>query len=297
MKIMTETTEQQTIIRVIEIIKNILYETEKKGTGDVRPHNALLKGELLEKITIKNKASPKGQNLSISIYSNATVWDFKKQVALALDLAPKYLKLERVFGYSSYSTIKENENGKTLAQLGLQSGETLTAYKLQVEEEVVNAPLTGPDGQLTEKAKEIFNEWFDMYSDNGKMTKETCSLFIKGCTGEQPSPNDDRIGTLFKMYDSNNDGFIEREEFLLFYQISSKNKPETVRENLRSHNIRNDLKKLSEVTEESTFQTEDMPRYRISRNQQQFDLLISLLDRQDKVSEASWDLIQMLATN
>jgi hypothetical protein len=55
-----ETTEEQKITRVIEIIKNILYETEKKGTGDVRPHNALLKGELLEKIIIKNKASPKG---------------------------------------------------------------------------------------------------------------------------------------------------------------------------------------------------------------------------------------------
>jgi Ca2+-binding EF-hand superfamily protein len=91
-------------------------------------------------------------------------------------------------------------------------------------------------------------------------------LFIKGCTGEQPGPGDDRIGNLFKMYDSNNDGFIEREEFHLFYEISSKNKPETVRENLRSHNIRNDLKKLSEITEESSFQTEDMPRFRISRN-------------------------------
>lgn len=40
-----------------------------------------------------------------------------------------------------------------------------------------------------------------------------------------------------------------------------------------------------------------MPRYKISKNQDQFDLLISLLDRQDEASQASWDLIQMLATN
>lgn len=54
-----------------------------------------------------------------------------------------------------------------------------------------------------------------MYSDeNDQMTKETCSLFIKGCTNEQPLPNDDRILGLFKTYDSNNDGKIEREEFL-----------------------------------------------------------------------------------
>jgi hypothetical protein len=64
---------------------------------------------------VKSKASPKGQNLSISIYSNATVWEFKKQVAKALDLAPKYLKLERTSGYNTYTTIKENDNGKTLA--------------------------------------------------------------------------------------------------------------------------------------------------------------------------------------
>jgi len=40
-----------------------------------------------------------------------------------------------------------------------------------------------------------------------------------------------------------------------------------------------------------------MPRYKISKNQEYFDLLISILDRQDLASSASWDLIQMLATN
>jgi hypothetical protein len=35
-----------------------MEEAEKKGTSDVRPHRSLLKGELLDKIIIKNKASP-----------------------------------------------------------------------------------------------------------------------------------------------------------------------------------------------------------------------------------------------
>jgi hypothetical protein len=54
-----ESNDEHTIKRVIEIVKNIIYEAEKKGTGDVKPHNALLKGELLERINVKNKASPK----------------------------------------------------------------------------------------------------------------------------------------------------------------------------------------------------------------------------------------------
>jgi Ca2+-binding EF-hand superfamily protein len=58
-----------------------------------------------------------------------------------------------------------------------------------------------------------------MYSDDTDgMTKETCALFIKGCTGEYPSTNDDRITNLFKIYDSNSDGRIERAEFLQFFE-------------------------------------------------------------------------------
>lgn len=55
MNILKETNDEFTIKRAIEIIKHVIYEAEKKGTGDVKPHNALLKGELLDKITIKNR--------------------------------------------------------------------------------------------------------------------------------------------------------------------------------------------------------------------------------------------------
>jgi len=127
---------------------------------------------------------------------------------------------------------------------------------MHIYEEIPNAPLIGPDTHLTEKAKSIFKEWFKMYSDEkGSMTRETCALFIKGCTGDYPPLNDDRIGVLFDKYDVNKDGRIEEKEFLIFYESSARAKPDTVRENLNAHNIRNDLKKLSEITEETSFKT------------------------------------------
>ncbi len=43
------------------------------------------------------------------------MWEFKKEVARLLDLAPKYLKLEIGNG----KVIKDIENGRTLAELGL----------------------------------------------------------------------------------------------------------------------------------------------------------------------------------
>jgi hypothetical protein len=63
MEILAESKEEHINLRVIEILKNVIIEAEKKGTGDVSPHSSLLKGELLERILIKNKASPNVQQV------------------------------------------------------------------------------------------------------------------------------------------------------------------------------------------------------------------------------------------
>lgn len=138
-----------------------MIEAEKKGTGEVKPHNSMLKGELLERITIKNRASPNVQMIIMATYSNKTFWEFKKIVAEKCGLSPKYLKLQR----SNSQAIKDIEHGKTLAELGFETGEQLTAFKVNIEEEVPNAALMGSDNKLSEKASKIFNEWYDLYSD------------------------------------------------------------------------------------------------------------------------------------
>ena len=119
MRILAESKDEHIITRVLDIIQHVIIEAEKKGTGDVKPHNSLLKGELLDRINVKNKASPNVHLLLISMYSNTTFWEFKRQVAEKLGLAPKYLKLQR----SSGKAIKDTENGKTLAELGFTTTE------------------------------------------------------------------------------------------------------------------------------------------------------------------------------
>jgi hypothetical protein len=59
------------------------------------------------------------------------------------------LRLERYNG----QVLKDLDNGKTLAEIGIQSYENLSASKIYIEEEIANAPLLGPDNKLTEKAK------------------------------------------------------------------------------------------------------------------------------------------------
>lgn len=126
MSILKRSTDGNEITRVLEIIKHIIYETERKGTGDVQPHNAMQKGEMLDKLVIKNRASPKRNNIIFSLYSNTTVWELKRVVAKHLELIPKYLRLERQNG----KAIRDLDNGKTLGELGIQNNEVITATKI-----------------------------------------------------------------------------------------------------------------------------------------------------------------------
>lgn len=85
------------------------------------------------------------------------------------------------------------------------------------------------------------------------MTPDTTTLFIRGATNELVQPEDSRIQGLFKSFDSNKDGKIEREEFLVFYAEAARDKVERVYDNLKNHFIRQDLVKLSEVKEALSF--------------------------------------------
>ena len=63
--LLKESQDEFMLVRIIDVIKQTIYESEKKGTGDVTPHSALLKGELLEKVTVKDKATNNKSVLSI----------------------------------------------------------------------------------------------------------------------------------------------------------------------------------------------------------------------------------------
>ena len=154
---------------------------------------------------------------------------------------------------------------------------------------------------LVPKAHEIFNEWFDLYMDPtiGKMTPESTVGFILGATNERCGPSDSRIQGLFDQYAKKDatKKTLEREEFLLFWFIAAKDRPDRVHDNLKNHNIRTDLKKLSEVMEEMAFTKEEMPRFTMATNQEQFNVLINLLDRNSETSTKVWNLVRALSTN
>jgi hypothetical protein len=81
------------IEKALTLIKQIIYQSESKGTADIVPHNALLKGELIKRINVRDK--DRHRDIIMNLHSNATVWEMKKRIGEQMDLVPKYLKLEK----------------------------------------------------------------------------------------------------------------------------------------------------------------------------------------------------------
>lgn len=55
--------------------------------------------------------------------------------------------------------------------------------------------------------------------------------------------------------------------------------------------------KCSDIYESQSFKKQEMPRFTLSYNQDHFDTLLNLCNRNDESSVKVWELIRMLATN
>ena len=129
--------------RLAEILKNVVQISEKSGTGGVQPHNAILKGELINirvKYQIKSKTgyfagSYKLQTtLQVRMFTSATVWEFKQRVCKAIGLIPKYAMF---FTPTLDKILPDTQHGMVMSQLGVKNGDTFLMRKVKVNEVVV----------------------------------------------------------------------------------------------------------------------------------------------------------------
>ena len=68
----------------------------------MRPHQAILKGELLDRILIKYMSPVTNiwgdekveRAIILKLYTSCTMWELKSEISRLLALAPKYLEIE-----------------------------------------------------------------------------------------------------------------------------------------------------------------------------------------------------------
>jgi len=153
---------------------------------------------------------------------------------------------------------------------------------------------------LTEKVQTAFKEIFDSYSENGKMNKQECAKFATRATGSTHMIpiTDNKVTSMFLMYDPNKDDYIEFEGFLKFFKDAlDKNKSSVVWDNLSCFNYRNDLKKIMEPIDDYNSNKEIMPRYVIAKNQEYFEEIFSLQDESNLTAKESSKFLSHICTN
>ncbi len=159
---------------------SILNESEKKGTGGLKSHSALVKGELLT-IYVSNDISPYNSDaprkIEVKILSNMTVIDLRVEVARQAKVTWDSVKLL----FSNKIELKDQWNGRTLGDLRIRNGESLQGQKRQTPV-IDQVPLTTRDGEIVPAAKQYFTEWFNRFAVNGKMNPDQCAAFINSCT-------------------------------------------------------------------------------------------------------------------
>ena len=101
----------------MRILETVIQISEKKGTGGVQPHNAILKGEMLDRIIVRYMVKSKvgyynttlktERSIVVKLYTSATVWELKLEVSKIFGLSPKYMKLK----LPNDSVMRENQHG------------------------------------------------------------------------------------------------------------------------------------------------------------------------------------------
>ena len=290
------------ISNIIHVMRELIEETEKKGTAGVISHSSIIKNSLI-KLKINNniytKAIPKNveRKFNLKVYSNTTLWDLKKLLGNRCLIVPECIKVSN----STSKDITENDHGKTLSDLKLKNDDTLTITKnIQVLDSIPRKTLV-IDGQLTNEFKEVLNEIFNNYSTEEKMNPEECAKFatVAVDSTDNISIEDSRIKSLFSSYDYEKEGFIRLQGFYSFFRdsIEIQRKIHVVWDNVKAFNFRHDLNKYNEPLDEYNCNKLLMPRYLIAKNQEFFKVIFQLQDEEDLIAKEASKFLSIITTN
>ena len=175
----------------------------------------------------------------IIYYLNEKIPENKKNQEKGMDV---YYELNIKINDKEVRKIKEEELNKTLNELK-ENNMQLNIYKKEINKERLFE-----DNQLTEKFKEVLEQWFDKYSDLEVMNAENASKFISKVTKKPFSPESIKVLDFLKKNGSDKK-LLERSGFINFYYRKCKigGYFKIISENVKNMNFYSDLNKMNKV--------------------------------------------------
>ena len=300
------------MINSINLLKLLIEESERKGTAGLISHIGSLESHNIS-LTFHNiihtsyyplnkdeNKKKENNDFTLTLKSNLSIWDLKKILSKKINVIPECIKL---ILYEDIE-ITDRDNGKLLSEKFIE-GTKINIAKSNILEDIPKVALI-KDGDLSEKAKKVLSEIFDMYSSDGKMNREQCAQFAcRAVDSNEPiPPEDQRVKVLFDKYDTDKDEFLDVNGFFQFFieSILIDKKVSTVWDNIKAFDYRYDLKKLNEPLDDynNDCDYQIMPRYILSNEQKFFDIIFNIQTNQNNDERLRNDanhLINMICTN
>lgn len=285
----------QMVSRMVSLMMDMIDESERKGTGSLRSHSALLRGQLLE-FTVENNVTSGNtvpKKFPVEVYANTTIWELKTELGKYVESSPVCMKIA-----VDNEELKDNDNGKMVGEFISKRVGVIRLEKNNMDD-IPKVALLTEEREMTEKVKAALKDVFEKFAKDGRMDADAAALFTQNTTGESlVTKSDNRIKMLMSSFGKEGGSYIDLEGFYNFYKDAIvNNREDVVRKNLAVYGYRNDLKRLNEV-EEAVVDVKTLPRYILSCNPKSFELLFQILDRGDAHSgEQTWNLVSRLSTN
>lgn len=311
--------EESRIIKFLNLIKELIKNSEIEGTRGVKSHTSLFRGAFLDCLQITNsykQANKYQKRLELGVYSNITIFDLRKLIGEHISRVyqadgtyvqekPCHPYSIRIYRYSGCVDIPESDNGKTLSEMRFKRNEQLTVYKRSIVQSG-RMPLLNQEGDdICGRLKFILNDLFDKFSSPTEsglrvMDKSNLRGFISLCTDDDTKEEDPQLLQIFEKY-SNNE-VIQRENFITFWRNSVIDSEMVVWQNLFNFGLRYDLQyQAVDGSDDHLNQVrntkEQMPRFKLSTNEHYFNSLFSLLSTLNTdASQPAWSLIKGIST-
>ena len=264
----------------LNMIKNIVLDSEKFGTGGVISNSV----EKIKKFPLKLSIKSKIENiqefeLNENIYTTSTLYELKKEIQKKINIDPILIDFYKF----NNSDINSDSNGKNLCFIfNLQDVSTSSLTSLTKEQLEKKYTLTIKKSREYKKMKKFnlldennsnnfnkktistFKNIFKEATNNTeKMNMNLYKEFYKKSTGYTEQVINNAAGNDFTKYDHEKKNYWDFDNFLEFFLDAYKNnKVNLIFENLNNLGYRNDLELInSPIGKESPLYYEENNKY------------------------------------
>lgn len=118
------------VVASINLLKSFLGDCERNGIGQLRIHDALNRGDLIENVVIQNQittAKHMPKFIELRVYSNMSLWELKVLAAKQFNVSPLRFELRRAD--TKRQAFDDLSNAKLLRDLKIENFEIIHAQR------------------------------------------------------------------------------------------------------------------------------------------------------------------------